>query len=944
MTHRVAPRSAGAILCALALGAAAFVALWLSRAPAPELPFTGGGGEFSAERAYGELPLAFEPGARGGIDYVSHSASGTLALWEEGATLALGRGNRPESIGLDLVGATPAEPRALDRLPGVVNDLRGDDPARWRTGIRTFERVSYPGVWPGIGLDWYGDQGRLEYDLRLAPGANPDRIAFRIAGADRLRLASNGDLLITADTETIRQRAPVAYQPATKESTRTPVGSAFALSGDTVRFRLGAYDRNRPLVIDPLVLAYSTRLGSAPGGRAIAVDSSGAAYVAGHAGVSKLNPAGNALVYSTLVGGSQFNSSNGIAVDSTGAAYVTGSTDSTDFPTVNAIEGDSPNRDAFVYKLNPAGNALVYSTYLGGDEFDDGFGIAVDSTGAAYVTGRAGANFNTVGEIEGHSGMSDAFVAKLTPAGNALEYSTYLGGASVDWGNGIVTDSSGAAYVTGRTESSDFNTVGEIEGESGTGDVFISKLSPAGSALEYSTYLGAGNFEEGSAIAVDSAGAAYITGRTQSGQFDTVGAIEGDSRNMDAFIAKLTPAGSALVYSTYLGGNGVDEGHGIAVDSSGAAYVTGLAGSDFNTVDPIGGDPPGNEAFVSKLIPDGSALEYSTHLGGNGFDTGSGIAVDVSGDAYVTGRTGSTDFPTVGAIDTEGSAFVSKLMFCTIAGTPGNDTLIGTPGADIICGLGGDDTINANEAEDVLLGGDGDDVLLGSTGDDILDGGPGQDRAGYSTDATGGISLSLETGVVTSANLGTDTIVQEAGVSTIEQAGGTEFADALVGDGRDNLLEGGAGDDTIVGRGGADLLVGAAGEDELAGGKGGADKLDPGTGDDPMVSGGAGSDTVRYRNVNGGGVAIDLAAGIASPLGGGNSGTDTLDADIENAIGSLGDDELRAQLAGIASVLEGADGADSLDTSDGDTLDTANGGTGADTCATDGGDKRSSCP
>jgi len=976
MTHAPPPWSVPAALCALALAAAAFLALWLARQPVPELPFAGEDGEISAERAYGELPLAFEPSAgraTSGVDFVSRSASGTVFLDSDGATLALGEGKRAEAIGLKLVGATAAEPRALERLPGVVNDLRGDDPQRWRTEIPTFERVRYAGVWPGIDLDYYGNQGRLEYDFRLAPNADPNGIAIHIQSAERLRLAANGDLLITAGTETVRQRAPIAYQPATGGDPRIPVRAAFALSGDTVGFRLGPYDHARPLVIDPLVLAYSTYLGGSDfggdgsdQGRAIAIDTSGAAYVAGFtrstdfdtvgaiqgdspgddAFVSKLNPAGDALEYSTYLGGDNTDFAEAIAVDATGAAYVLGSTMSTDFSTVGAIEGDqdSSGFDAFISKLTPAGNALTYSTYLGGDSNDFGHGIAVDTSGAAYVTGVTDStDFNTVGAIEDDPPLADAFISRITPDGGALEYSTYLGGSSGERANGITVDASGAAYITGNTQSRDFDTVGEIEGDSPGTDVFVSKLTPAGSMLEYSTYLGGKNQEDGLAIAVDRSEAAYVTGLTTGPDFDTVNPIEGNSPSTDAFVSKLTPDGGGLEYSTYLGGNDSDEGRGIGVDDSGAAYVTGITWStQFDTVGSIEGDSPNADAFVSKLTPNGSALEYSTYLGGSDHDLALGIAIRPSGAAYITGYTHSSDLDTVGEIEGDSAgtdAFVSKLTFCTITGTTGDDTLVGTPRADAICGLGGNDTIVGRRGDDALFGEEGNDVLIGSRGDDILDGGPGKDRADYSADATAGVMVNLASGVVDAANLGTDTIV----TPTVERARGSAFADTLVGDGRANVLEGKDGDDEIVGGNGPDDLTGGGGADDLTG-EGGHDKLEPGAGDDPVVSGGGGSDTLRYVHVTGGGVRVDLAAGIASPLGGSDSGTDALSADLENVVGSAAGDVLTAGLAGIASVLQGGDGADSLDTADGDALDSAKGGAGADSCTTDGGDQRSSCP
>jgi hypothetical protein len=960
-----------ATLAALALSTAVLFALWLPRSPAPELPFAGEGGEVRAKRAYGELPLAFEPNAgrsEPGVDFISRSASGTVSLSDDGATLALGSGKRAEAIGLELTGATPAKPAALERLPGIVNDLRGDDPARWRTEIPTFERVRYPGVWPGIDLDYYGNQRLLEYDLRLAPGADPNQIAIQVAGADRLRLAPNGDLLISAGTETIRQQAPVAYQPSggASQPARTPVRAAFALSGDTVLFRLGAYDQARPLVIDPVVLAYSTYLGgnAFDQGTAIAVDSAGAAYVIGDTNssdfntmgpiegdtpgstdvfVSKLTPAGSALAYSTYLGGDGDDNGFGIAVDSSGAAYVTGQTNSSDFNTMGPIEGDSADTDAFISKLNAAGSALAYSTYLGGDAIDAGTGIAVDSAGAAYVTGRtASSDFDTVGEIEGDSAVTDAFVSKLTAAGNALAYSTYLGGNGADFGNGIAVDSAGAAYLTGRTFSTDFNTVDPIEGDTpdGVADVFVSKLNAAGNALAYSTYLGGNSADDGTGIAVDSAGAAYVTGRTSSTDFNTMGPVEGNSASADVFVSKLTAAGNALAYSTYLGGNGDDFGNGIAVNSSGAAYVTGGTDStDFDTVGEIEGDSALRDAFVSRLTAAGSALDYSTYLGGGSDDFGSGIAVDTAGGAYVTGGTDSTDFDTLGEIEGDSAfsdAFVSKLVACSITGTAGNDRLKGTNGDDVICGLGGNDRINGRGGNDILDGGDDDDQLIGGPQVDALRGGAGgNDRANYAEGATTGVEVDLSTGVV--ANDGQGFAETVATVEIVE--GAKNQTNALAGDSADNRLFGGALADQLVGGGGADTLGGEGDDDQLDGGDGG-DALFPGLGSN-TATGGTGSDTLQYTGLGTpAGVVVDNFNGSGTTTG---AASDTF-SEIENVTGTPNADTITVDWQGDVSLVRGRDGDDFLSTQDGDTLDTMNGGAGADTCANADGDVVISCP
>jgi len=357
------------------------------------------------------------------------------------------------------------------------------------------------------------------------------------------------------------------------------------------------------------------------------------------------------LVYSTYLGGSGNDWGYGIAVDSSGNAYVIGATDSTDFPTQNAFQRTYGGGifDVFVTKLNSSGS-LVYSTYLGGSGYDWGYGIAVDSSGNAYVTGLTfSTDFPTQNAFQRRfGGANDVFVTKLNSSGS-LVYSTYLGGSDMDWGCGIAVDSSGNAYVTGWTWSADFPTQNAFQRRfGGANDAFVTKLNSSGS-LVYSTYLGGSRPDWGYGIAVDSSGNAYVTGRTLSTDFPTRNAFQrtfGGGGDFDAFVTKLNPSGS-LVYSTYLGGSGGDRGHGIAVDSSGNAYVTGETYStDFPTKNAFQRTFGGEwDAFVTKLNPSGS-LVYSTYLGGSGDDEGYGIAVDSSGNAYVTGLTDSTDFPT----------------------------------------------------------------------------------------------------------------------------------------------------------------------------------------------------------------------------------------------------------------------------------------------------------
>jgi hypothetical protein len=526
-----------------------------------------------------------------------------------------------------------------------------------------------------------------------------------------LQIDRDGDLVIGTQGGEIRFHKPLIYQPSAGSSLITRdsslVEGRFRLDAQNrIHFAPGPYDRSRPLIIDP-VLTYSTYLGGSGGdwGYAIAVDSSGNTYVTGathsidfptvnplqssnhstimksNVFVAKLNAAGSALVYSTYLGGSISDEGTGIAVDASGSAYLTGNTSSTDFPTFNAFQSVYPSSgpngpgpgSGFVAKLSADGSALLYSTYLGGSQMDGGIAIAVDSSLDAYVTGVAcSTDFPTVNPLQGskNNSLCTAFVTELSPLGNALVYSTYLGGSTSDAGSGIAVDVAGDAYVTGVTGSADFPvTPGAFETSApakpcsgagiSCGNAFVAELKASGSALVYSTYLGGdgGGGDVGSAIAVDSQGNAYVTGHTSSAEFPTVGPLQASLNGVqNAFVSKLNASGSALIYSTYLGGSASDAGNGVAIDSSGNAYVVGQTGStDFPTVNPIqeanhaAGEAQISPftAFVSELNAAGSALIYSTYLGGSVQDIASGVAADSSGNTYIAGYTLSPDFPTV---------------------------------------------------------------------------------------------------------------------------------------------------------------------------------------------------------------------------------------------------------------------------------------------------------
>jgi beta-propeller repeat-containing protein len=608
----------------------------------------------------------------------------------------------------------------LEELPAKANYFIGNDPAQWRTDVPTYAKVHYREVYPGVDLVYYGNQRQLEYDFVVAPGADPNKIVLGFKGADKLEIDAQGDLVLYVAGGPVRLRKPYIYQGT--GSIRQEIAGGYILHGaNRVGIDVAAYDRSRPLVIDPVILSYSTYLGG-EAGVAIAVDGDGNAYVTGYAGstdfpttsgafqgtssgafdafVAKLNAAGSALVYSTYLGGSGDDGGGSIAVDASGNAYVTGGTSSTDFPTTagafqTACAGgfSGPCGDAFVTKLNPSGSGLIYSTYLGGSLSDGGTGIAVDNnSGSAYVRGSTNsANFPTTsgafqtsfggGPADPYYGPPrDVFVTKLNPAGSGLIYSTYLGGDGKDddLGGGIAVDTSGNAYVTGHTNSTNFpTTAGAFQPlfAGGGWDAFVTKLDASGSTLVYSTYLGGSGFDQAFAIAVDDRGDAYTTGRTGSINFPTtVNAFQGIyGGSLDAFVTRLDATGSFLVYSTYLGGSSSEEAEGIAVDVQGNAYVTGVTNStNFpttpETFQPAHAGGNSQEAFVTKLDPAGSALVYSTYLGGTGYEVGFGIAVDPGGNAYVTGETGSQDLPTTpGAADPSFRGFFQDAFVAKIA-------------------------------------------------------------------------------------------------------------------------------------------------------------------------------------------------------------------------------------------------------------------------------------
>jgi hypothetical protein len=579
-----------------------------------------------------------------------------------------------------------------NELPATVNYLRGSDAARWHTNVPTYARVRYREIYPGIDLVYYGRERSLEYDFVVSPGAEPGQIVLEFDGADRLQLDAGGDLLLHTAEGSIRHRRPFIYQVV--EGRRRPVAGRYVRRGDrAIGFRVGTYDRTRPIVIDPVV-DYSTYLGGIGGevAYAVAVEDE-FAYVTGYTGsydfpatpgafgerfsggaeygdvfVAKLDQAGTGLIYATYLGGSGDEEGLDIAVRD-GYAYVTGGTRSSyDFPVTPGAFDTTYNAgyggyiDGFVTKLSPTGSSLVYSTYLGGSESDQGMGIAVDDEGRAHVTGSSTSfDFPTTPRAFDRTvePPGDAFVVKLNPAGSRLLYSTALGGIDYDVGLDVAVDAAGEAYVSGFAGFLFPTTRGAYDEtfNFGGGDGFVTKLRRNGTGLVYSTYVGGAGSDDASDIAVDEVGSVYVAGNTQSKDFPTVlGAhdpnYDGDT---DAFVLKLRPSGAALAYSTFLGGVREEFVGGIALDRRGRAWVTGMTRSgDFPTTsDAADGTRDGDlDAFVTQFNRIGSDVLYSTYLGGNSYDWGMGIALDEQGQVYVTGLTGSLNFPTTpGAVD-----------------------------------------------------------------------------------------------------------------------------------------------------------------------------------------------------------------------------------------------------------------------------------------------------
>lgn len=695
-----------------------------------------------AKASYGLLPLSFEAN-EGQTDqrvrFLAHGQGYSLFLTQDSAVLTLnsGAGNLSQSsmgevpaatvLRMHLRGArngTP--PQGLDELPGKSSYFIGNDPTKWRTDVPNYARVKYSEVYPGVDLVYYGHQGQLEYDFVVKPGADPQQLRLGIEGADRVRIDEAGDLVLETAGGRLVLRRPEAYQGT--GAGRRSVKVSYVRRGGEIGFEIAKYRRGETLTIDP-ALVYSTYLGGSGGDIAygIAVDGSGEAYIAGVTGsvnfpvksaaqptlageanafVSKLNSSGSGLVYSTFIGGSGSDAAAAIAIDASGDAYITGNTSSTNFPATagvfqSAYDGST---DAFVAEIAPTGSKLVYASYLGGSAADFGQGIAVSSSGNAYVTGSTESfDFPTVTPLQvGNDGCttiseegqmvetcnSAVFIAEVNATASALVYSTYLGGSGNNSGQAIAVDAGGNAFITGTTSSTDFPTQNAWQSQSGGGsDAFLTELNPPGSALVFSTYLGGSQNDGGYGLVLDSSGNIYVAGSTQSNDFPTTPNVFQTQYGGagDGFLTKFGAGGAVVVYSTFIGGSGADQANAIAVNAAGEAFIVGgTQSSDFPLVDPsqrilglsgasncssaTGSASLCSDAFVVNLNPSGMPV-YSTFLGGTAADVAQAVALDSSGIPYVAGSTASTNFPAVAGalqgayagIGTSGNAFVAKV-------------------------------------------------------------------------------------------------------------------------------------------------------------------------------------------------------------------------------------------------------------------------------------------
>jgi hypothetical protein len=569
---------------------------------------------------------------------------------------------------------------------------------RWKTALSSFNKLIYENLWAGIDLVYGGDGNRLKYEFVVRPGADPNKIKLAYRGASSVKLNPSGGLDVLTPAGGFQDDKPYSYQEVSGQRIEIPTAYALESKAGEGRhvygFHIASYDKSKPLVIDPVMLIYSGYVGGSDNDRVlgITVADDGSAYITGgttsdaltfpvNAGpffggvqdafVARLNPSGTGFVYCAYIGGSDDDVGFDIAVDGSGNAYIAGATGSAEssFPVIGGpdFSHNGGGFDAFVAKLNASGASLDYCGYIGGAGVDGGISIALDSGRNAYITGCATSNEATFPVLMGpdltyNGGLlfGDAFVARVSASGAALDYCGYIGGSGEDAGIGIAVDSSGNAYIAGGTNSAQASfpvSIGpDTSYNGGLRDGFVAKVNATGAALGYCGYIGGASGDTCFSIAVDNADNAYVSGETSSTQSSfpvRIGpdlSYNGGTFLGDGFVAKVNQSGAGLVYCGYVGGAGVDVATGIAVDAAGNAYVTGgttsteasfpvSAGPDLS----FNGGSFSGDAFVAKVNQTGSALELCGYIGGDGDDLAYSIAVDAAGDAYLAGETVSAD-------------------------------------------------------------------------------------------------------------------------------------------------------------------------------------------------------------------------------------------------------------------------------------------------------------
>jgi hypothetical protein len=688
------------ISAALARGAAA-----INKAPLASATTPDAATKARIAENYGKLPLSFEAnqGQFGKqARFVSRGGGYRLALAPASAALFLRTADSRAIVQMQPLNANPNPTiTGVDKLPGVSNYFRGNNPKNWRTDVPHFAKVKYDQVYPGIDLVYYGNQRQLEYDFVVAPGVDPNKIKLGFTGADEIKIADNGDLLLNVKGRELRQHRPIIYQEVNGH--RAPIAGRFVIEGkNRVRFDIGEYDCGKELVIDPTVsLSYSTFVGDEYDDKALAIaaNSSGNTFVTGETAspsydisgsvydsscgtngscnsttdvfVTKLASDGKTLVWSTFIGGSSDETGRAIAVDSSGDIHIAGNTNSTDFPAIaSPFQGDQTGDDGFLFKLSSGGNSRLYATYIGGSGSDQCHGIAMNGS-YPVVVGESNSNNLSTSSAPYDStsnGGYDAFVAEfdtsLTGA-SSRRYLTYLGGSTSDYGRAVAVQG-GYAYVTGYAQSTNFpvkpNTGSPLAYDTSRGglqDAFVAKINPANggsSDLTYSTYFGGGGRDAGYGIAVNSSGEAFVTGETNSAHnaadpFPVLSAYQGtNGGSIDVFVVRFNSTGTGISYSTFLGGNGDDKGFAITLDSSSNAFIAGeTASTNYPIASQFQVYQAGTDAFITKLGSSGATLSFSTYHAGVDTDSARGIAV-VSGTVYFAGYTdsfGELDYPGV---------------------------------------------------------------------------------------------------------------------------------------------------------------------------------------------------------------------------------------------------------------------------------------------------------